>query len=245
MSATNVARLWVSILISGLVVSAGAQTPEPPDSSRTAAALPAPSIRPTSIPSLNVGEIPLAPAAGYRLPRKYPRLDLGAGVRTFNPDLSGLSNAYDGTPSFGLSPMFCWMIELACADVVGLQADAGVIPSNDTREAFQGTAGLVAYLHPFANPALRPCLGAGVAVCSFRAEADDIITVAGETGFYVTAGLEYLLGPDAALNFYSGYCSYPRVSTTYVDYSVSGGQEIDVSLDLSNVTFGLRLKWLR
>jgi hypothetical protein len=110
-------------------------------------------------------------------------------------------------------------------------------------DAVQGMVGLVAYLPVLSSRQLRPSLCAGVALCSMSGKDSETITEAGATGWFGRAGVEYPLGPTAALDLYGAYCAYPRVFTdTFV-----AGQLTRVSLNLSNVVVGLRYKrstWL-
>jgi hypothetical protein len=222
MSRTRVSRYLLVLLIPALLVSARAQVPESPD----------------SLPG--VGAIPLAPAQGYHFPRAYPCLDVGFGLRTFSPDLSGLSQVYGATPSFGLSPVLCGVVEIGCSGTLGIQVNAGRSLGGGSNEGYQGLAGPLLYLHPFSNPGLRPCLSAGVAICSFRGSTTEqsIVTVAGATGFYASAGLEYRLARGRAIAIYAGYCSYPRVSSSYT----GGGQAIDAAVDFSSAIIGIQLE---
>ena len=236
MSRTHAPRYLLALLIPAMIASARGQLPEPADSRG-----PGQTDRPltsslTPDGSAPADTIPLASARGYHFPREYPCLDAGAGLRTFNPDLSGLSGIYDGTPSFNLSPLFCIVIELACSNVISIQLDSGISLASSEYKAAQGIAGPIFYFHPFSNPDLRLWLGTGVAVCSFKGEESGLITGAGANGFCATAGLECPLGQSHALDVYGGYCSYPRVSGTY--------QQSKPSVDFSNVIVGLRLKWL-
>ena len=194
----------------------------------------------TSAPRTREGKIPFAPAQGQPFPRRYPALDLGFGLCTFSPKLSDLSGVYGRTPSFRLNPMLSASVEIAFSRTLGVLGDAGFSLIGGGSSATQGTVGLVAYLPAFSSRQLRPSLGAGVALCSMSGKASETITDAGATGWFGRAGVEYPLGPSAALDLYGGYCAYPRVfSDTFV-----AGQPTRVSLDLSNVVVGLRYKRL-
>jgi hypothetical protein len=204
-----------------MLASAQAQAPATPDS------------------LLSVGAIPLASAEGYNFPRDYPCLDVGVGLHTFSPDLSSLVELYDGVRALGLRPVVCGVVEIACSDALGIQVDAG-----KSLDGFQGMAGLVYYFRPFSNPDLRPCLSAGVTICSFHAREPNIITRAGARGFYARAGFEFRLGRSGAVAFYAGYCSYPRISAIFTPCSAPADQGIDVSVDPSSAIVGFQLKGL-
>ncbi len=186
------------------------------------------------------GEIPFARAPRQPFPERYPTLDGGFGLNTFSPQLSDLSGVYGHTPSFRLSPMFSASVEVAFSRTFGILGDAGISLLGEESSAAQGTLGLVAHLPAFSSRQLRPSLGAGVALCSMSGKESETITDAGATGWFGRAGVEYLLGPSAALELFGAYCAYPRVST---DLYVAG-QPTRVSLDLSNVVVGLRYKQL-
>ena len=192
----------------------------------------------TTPPQTREGKIPFSPERGQPFPRRYPALDLGFGLCTFSPNLSDLSAVYGHTPSFGLNPMFSASVEIAFSRTFGVLGDAGSSLMAAESRAAQGTVGLVAHLPPFSSRQLRPFLGAGVALCSMSGNDSETITDAGATGWFGRAGVEYPLGPSAALDLYGGYYAYPRVSTdTYV-----AGQPTRISFDLSNVVVGLRYK---
>ncbi len=192
----------------------------------------------TPAPQAREGKIPFTPAQGQPFPRRYPALDLGFGLCTFSPKLSDLSEVYGRTPSFRLNPMLSASVEIAFSRTFGVLGDAGFSVVGGESSAEQGTVGLVAYLPALSSRQLRPSLGAGVALCSMSGKASETITDAGATGWFGRAGVEYPLGPTAALDLYGGYCAYPRVFTdTYV-----AGQPTRISLDLSNVIVGLRYK---
>lgn len=190
---------------------------------------------PASDPARPTGAIPLASPAGFRYPEHYPDLLLGLGVRTFGPDFAGLTRVYDRTPSFGLSPILCGLCELALAEFISLQADAGLSIAPGGASGYHALAGL-AGRWPLSS-ALRPCLGAGVTFCAMRAEASDIITLAGSTGAYVTAGFDWLTGTDLVIDLFGGYCFFPEESTEF--------EGIAASIDFSGPIFGARLKWRR
>jgi len=193
-------------------------------------------------PKPREGKIPFSPAQGQPFPRRYPAFDLAFGLCSFSPKLSDLSEVYGRTPSFQLNPMLSASVEIAFSRTLGVLADAG---SSLGADATQGTVGLVAYLPVFSSRQLRPSVATGVALCSMSAKSQTItgeetVTEAGATGWFGRAGVEWPLGPSAALDLYGGYCAYPQVSTdTYV-----AGQPTHVSLDLSNVVVGIRYKWL-
>jgi len=192
----------------------------------------------TPAPQTREGKIPFSPAQGQPFPRRYPALDLGFGLSTFSPKLSDLSGVYGHAPSFRLNPMLSASVEIAFSRTFGVLGDAGSSLMDGESSAAQGTVGLVAYLPAFSSRRLRPSLGAGVALCSMSGRDSETITEAGATGWFGRAGIEYPLGPTAALDLYGGYCAYPSVFTdTFV-----AGQWTRVSLDLSNVVVGLRYK---
>ncbi len=192
----------------------------------------------TPAPQAREGTIPFAPARGQPFPRRYPALDLGFGLRTFSPRLSDLSEVYGHTPSFRLNPMLSASVEVAFSRTFGVLGDAGVSVMSTESSAAQGMVGLVAYFPASSSRQLRPYLGAGLALCSMSGKDSGTITDAGATGWFGRAGVEYPLGPGAALDLFGGYCAYPRVFTdTYL-----AGQPTRISLDLSSVVVGLRYK---
>jgi hypothetical protein len=192
----------------------------------------------TPAPQTREGKIPFSRAQRQPFPRRYPALDLGFGLCSFSPKLSDLSEVYGHTPSFGLNPMLSASVEIALSRTFGVLGDAGFSPTSGENSAAQGTVGLVTYLPAFSSRQLRLSLGAGIALCSMSGKDSETITEAGANGWFGRAGVEYPLGPTAALDLYGGYCAYPRVFT---DASVAG-QWTRVSLDLSNVVVGLRYK---
>jgi hypothetical protein len=243
MTWTRLSRHTLILLFPTMLTSAWAEDPELSSPTRQVNGTGAPSSPAGSDSLVAPGAIPLAPDKGYRWPRAYPRLDVGLGLRTFHPDLSGLAGVYGGTPRFNLSPSACVMVELACSEGIGIQLDAGQVIKGGKDEASQGLAGLVSYLRPFANRDIRPHLGAGVAVCSFHGDGSTYAIDAGATGFYISAGLELQLRRSGALDLYGGYCSYPRVSTTHLEGEGSGNSPVKASVDLSNVILGFRFKY--
>ena len=192
----------------------------------------------TPAPQTREGKIPFSPAQGQPFPRRYPALDLGFGLSTFSPKLSDLSGVYGHAPSFRLNPMLSASVEIAVSRTFGVLGDAGFSLMDGESSAVQGTVGLVTYLPAISSRQLRPSLGAGVALCSMSGRDSETITEAGATGWFGRAGIEYPLGPTAALDLYGGYCAYPRVFTD----AFVAGQLTRVSLDLSNVVVGLRYK---
>jgi len=189
------------------------------------------------------GEIPFARAQGRPFPRQYPALDLGFGLCTFSPNLSGLSEVYGRTPSFGLNPMLSASVEIAFSRNVGALGDAGFSLMGSESDAAQGMVGLVAYLPAFSSRQLRPSFCVGVALCSMSGRESETITDTGATGWFGRAGVEVPLGHSAALDLFGAYCAYQGVHTD----AFVAGQPTRVSLDLSNVVFGLRFKqptWL-
>jgi hypothetical protein len=234
----------LALLLAAMVAPAQAQIPEPPDPGRPGDASLALPNHPPADSLDGTHAVPPASADEYRMPRDYPCLDIGFGLRTFSPDLSGLRNVYGGTPSFGLSPLVSGVVELACTEKFGAQVDAGASFASGDNQAYQGLAGLVYRCHPSSNPDFWLCFGAGVAACSFRGQTSSIITEAGATGYYTSAGLGYPLGRDRTMEIYAGYCSYPRVSTVFPSYAPPETPGIDASVKLSSVIVGLRLKRL-
>jgi hypothetical protein len=237
-------RCLFALLFPAMFAPAQAQLPEPADPGRPGgASLAAPNLPPHGLLD-STRAVPPASADKYRMSRDYPCVDIGFGLRTFSPDLSGLSKVYGGTPSFGLSPIVSGVVELACTENFGAQVDAGASFASGDNQAYQGLAGLEYRCRPSSSPDLRLCFGAGVAVCSFRGESSLIIAEGGATGFYTSAGLGYPLGRDRTMEIYAGYCSYPRVSTVFPSYATPETPGINASVKLSSVIVGLRLKRL-
>jgi hypothetical protein len=136
--------------------------------------------------------------------------------------------------------MFFASGEIAISRTLGVRGDGGSSLLGGVNTAAQGTVGLVAYFPAFSSRQLRPSLCAGIALCSMSGTDGNLVTMAGATGWFGRAGVEYPLGRSAALDLYGGYCAYPRVFTD----SDVGDPPTRASLDLSNVVVGLRYKLL-
>ena len=235
MASKQFSRCLFALLIPAILAAAGSRRAHAQSRSDVAVSNPRPS----------AGRIPLAPSKGYACPRHYPSLDVGLGLRTFAPDMSGLSGVYGGTPRFGFSTLLSGVVEIGVSDLFSFQADAGTTLTSEN-QGYQGLAGIAFSLRSFSNPNLRTRFGAGVAICSFKAEVFHIITEAGATGLYACGGLEYLPLPHTAFEIYGGYTLYPRVSTL-TDLRIGPGpydQVFHASVDFSRVIIGLRFKWL-
>jgi hypothetical protein len=183
--------------------------------------------------------LPLAPSKGYERHRFQPSVNFGLGLRTFDPDLSGFAGLLGATPSIDLSPVTCVFIEFNLSDLISIQADAGTLPGSAGTDGHQGLLGLVAYPRLFPHSRLRPCIGAGVSFCQFDTQYSGFRIHAGTEGWYATAGLEYRVqGPVVQL--YACYSSMERISTIVESDTVE--ERVRVSMDLSSVMFGIRLK---
>lgn len=224
-------------IVSGATRSApGAAPPAAPEAAFSTAA--------PSLPDTlhDPDRIPLASDAGYRLPRDYPALEIGFGLRTWNPDVSGLAPVYGKTPTFPLSPLVCSVVTLSLSDVWAVQADAGTTFTRDRNYAYQGLLGLVVRPSLGSAATLRPFLGAGVTACSFHGEESETASEGGKTGFYAHAGTSFRLSPGSSLEIYAGYCWYSPVTT---EFSIGGAPEerVQLKVELSTLILGARVQW--
>jgi len=187
------------------------------------------------------GRLPLAASGGMRPSRNYPLLlDCGVGLRTFNPDLNGLSEAFGSTPTFSFSPMVTGIIEIAVIEILSVMVEAGISPND---EGFAADAGIVFYVPLPANRDLRPFAGVAMSWCSVGGSYSGLNMTGGARGFTFTIGLEYVAKGVLAFDLFGGYSSFPTVSTTFADYSPP--RSISATLDFSGAAFGLRLKFLQ
>jgi len=162
-------------------------------------------------------------------------IELGIGLRTFNPDLSGLASAFEHTPSSVLTVVVSALIEADISKVGGIQLDAGPLLSTAGLSGCQGLLGVILYPPLLIRPAHRVFLNGGMSAASFSYEKSDLIAKAGHSGWYAGAGWERRLGRDREVQFYGAYSSAPRVSK-----NSSGGS---AWVDVSSVMVGARIKW--
>ncbi len=192
--------------------------------------------------STGYGTLPLAPAERYPYPRYFPALDFGIGLRTYDPDLSGLTGVFGKVPSLGLSPFVSAITEIALTEAFALQLEGGMSVGGE--EAFQGSIGGIYYVPLTSSKKVRAFLEAAILLCSFNARQSGIIVEGGGAGASVTAGLQLLLGTSMAVDIYAGYSALPEVNTQFTDYS-STSTGIPASVDMSSAMFGLRIKFLQ
>jgi len=185
-----------------------------------------------------VGAIPLAADPGYPRMRRYPTFDLGIGIRSFGPDLSGMSGVFLSLPSV-TNPLLTFSFEVAISEVFALLADGAHTASEP--EVGEGLIGAIYYVQPFEDHDVRPYISAGIAICSIEIRSGPYAD-AGATGFFGNVGLEFRAFP-VALDVYAGYHGFPTVSTTWID-PYAAGTPVGASLNLSSFVFGLRLKIL-
>jgi hypothetical protein len=185
--------------------------------------------------------LPLAPAEGYSYPRYFPSLDLGIGLHTYAPDLSGLSKVFGKTPSLGISPLVTGIAELAIAEAFAIQIEGGL--SMRKGKAYQGALGGAYYIPLGSSGEVHAFLGAAILICSLGAEQSGIRVEGGGAGFSGTAGVEIMLGTTAATDIYAGFCSLPEVATSFNDWvSPTQRTSVPASIKLSSLVFGLRIK---
>ena len=215
----------------------------PPLWSATAAAVQLRTPKPPGFPK-NVGTLPLAPAEGYPYPRYFPAIHIGLGMRTFNPDFSGLAAALQKTPSLGVSPLMTGLVEIAIIEAISIQAEGGV--SIGGEESFQGSIGAVYYLPLNSTRSVRLFAGAAFFGWNFSALLSGIRVDGGQSGFCGTAGVEIHVNQAAAVDLYGGYCPLPTVSTIFYDYqrSPQSAQAVPASVKFSSLLLGLRISSL-
>ncbi len=188
--------------------------------------------------------LPLAPAEGYPYPRYFPSLDLGIGLHTYAPDLSGLSKVFGKTPSLGISPLVFGIAELALAEAFAIQIEGGL--SIGGQNSYQGSLGGAYYIPLGSSREVHAFLGAAILICSLSAEQSGIRVEGGGAGFSGTAGVEIKLGTTAATDFYAGFCSLPEIATSFDDWvSPTQRTSVPASIKLSSLLFGLRIKFIQ
>ncbi len=192
-------------------------------------------------------KLPLAQAEGYPYPRYFPALDFGIGLRTYGPDLSGLSGVFGKTPSLGISPMVSGVAEIALSEMFAMQCEAALSIGGES--AAQANLGGVYFISLVPSRTVKAFLGAAIVFFSMDSKASGLIVEAGGTGFSGTIGVQLQLGQSGAMDVYGGYCSLPDVATEFSEYkSPTQGtppQEVKtpVSVKLSSPIFGLRFKF--
>jgi hypothetical protein len=187
------------------------------------------------------GPLPLSPSHLLYRERAYPfLLDFGVGIRTFSPDLDGLSQVFQGTPSFSYSPLVTAHVELAVVEMFSVQAEAGTSTSSD---GFTASVGFVFYVPIPTLRSLRPFIGAALEWCTVSGSYSGFDMAAGARGYSVTAGLEFLTKGVVGMDLLCGYAFFSPVSTTISDYTLA--HPATATIDFSGPTFGLRLKFLQ
>jgi hypothetical protein len=194
--------------------------------------------------------LPFAPAIDHHMPRYYPSLALGIGLRTLSPDLSGLTAA-TGTPAISEGILLDFLPELLVTREIGVQVDLGF----GRGPTYTSGATIVLYAHPFENPDLRPFLELG-GVWTFITGDLGSGPQNGHMGYFGTAGggvragagIEYLSaeGPGIALDV--SYEHIARKSDLFYDWGdwTGSGESyrvVPVSVDLSSFRFGIRVKF--
>lgn len=194
--------------------------------------------------------LPLAPAIDHHMPRYYPSLALGIGLRTLSPDLSGLTAA-TGTPAISEGILLDFLPELLVTREIGVQVDLGF----GRGPTYTSGATIVLYAHPFNYPDLRPFLELGGAWTFITGDLGSG-PQNGPMGYFRTAGggvragagIEYLSaeGPGIALDV--SYEHIARKSDLFYDWGdwTGSGESyrvVPVSVDLSSFRFGIRVKF--
>ena len=200
---------------------------------------------PARIVALAEDTLPLARAPGIELPPRYPALALGIGFRTISPNLSGLKNGPIGPPTVSVSPLLNFAPELLVSRDIGIQLDVAYT----TGECLTAGAAVVFYTLPFDASAPRPYLELGGAWTYIHTG----LPATGDPAAYFKAvsgglrggvGLEIGAGPGAAFDLDVSYELMTRKAATFQDYWWGGSQQsIPVSIDLSSIRFGIRMKF--
>jgi hypothetical protein len=195
--------------------------------------------------------LPLAWAPGLKMPRRYPHIAVAVGLRTISPDLSGLRGGAIGSNKVFISPLFNIVTELVVTEEIGIQVDWG----HSSFEYNTAGATLVFYTHPFDDPEVRPFLEAGGVWTSVHTglsgAGDPVIYMqAASGGVRAGIGVEYIPDNSVVVVLDVSYEYVAKKSDAFVDYSFySGGQYstipivTPVSVDLSSVRFGIRIKF--
>ena len=191
--------------------------------------------------------LPLARAPGFEPPPRFPALALAIGYRTISPNLSGLKNGPIGPPKVSLSPLFNIVPELLVSRDIGIQLDVAYT----TGECLTAGAAVVLYAHPFDSPVLRPYFEIGgtwtYIHTGLPATGDPAVyfkAVAG--GVRGGVGMELGGGKWLAFALDVSYELMTKKTATFQDYwwGSASQQSIPVSIDLSSIRFGLRMKFL-
>jgi hypothetical protein len=194
--------------------------------------------------------LPLAPVIDQHMPRYYPSLALGIGLRTISPDLSGLTAA-TGTPAISEGILLDFLPELLVTGEIGVQVDLGF----GRGPTYTSGATIVLYAHPFENPDLRPFLELG-GVWTFITGDLGPGPQNGHMGYFRTAGggvragagIEIISGEGVGIALDVSYEHIARKSDVFYDWGYWPGsgdsyRVVPVSVDLSSFRFSIRVKF--
>jgi hypothetical protein len=184
--------------------------------------------------------LPLARVSGLHMPRYYPSFAIAFGMRTIAPDLSGLAPATGVAPRMDISPVFDIVPEFLITEEIGLQADAGISPGDKCHTA---SLAIVLYAHPFGDPGLRPFLEGGYLWTSMGGSASGLDFSAGGGGFRLGGGIEFQLGSVVGIALDVCYVWIGRKPTVFTDWVDGAEVGTPVSVDLSTLQFGIRIKF--
>ncbi len=186
------------------------------------------------------GFLPLAPDPGYPRLRHFPAFDIALGIRSSSPDMSGLSNVYNGDPG-EQSAQLGLGVEISLSEAVGIQVE-GAWTIGDQLVA-DGWLGVAYYFAPFEDRNLRPYIAAGAALTSIEIRKG-IYTDAGGAGIGVLAGIEYIVELAVAFDLYGGYKFLPDVTGSFTE-AYGSRVSIPASISLRGPVVGVRIKALQ
>jgi len=184
--------------------------------------------------------LPLARISGLHMPRYYPCVAFAFGIRSYAPDFSGLASATGSVPRMDISPIIQVLPEVLLTEEIGIQADAGISPGD---KCYFSAISLVLYAHPFGDPGWRPFIEGGYVWTSMGGDLGGIDFTAGGGGLRLGAGIEFLLGSTAGIVLDVCYDHLAKKSSFFSDWMNQGEPAAPVSLDLSSIQFGIRLKF--
>jgi hypothetical protein len=194
--------------------------------------------------------LPLASEFGVHIPRYYPSLAFGIGLRTLSPDLSGLTAA-TGTPATSTSILLDFLPELLVTEEIGVQIDLGF----GEGPTYTSGVTMVLYTHPFDDPDLRPFLELGGVWTNMTGGLGSgpqngpyvYFRTAGG-GVRAGAGIEIISDEGVGIALDVSYEHIARKSDVFNDWGYWPGsgysyRVVPVSVDLSSFRFGIRLKF--
>lgn len=195
--------------------------------------------------------LPLARVSGLHMPRYYPCLAFAFGMRSFAPDLSGLAPATGKAPRMDISPVIDIVPEFLITEEIGIQADAGISPGD---KCYTASLSLVLYAHPFEDPGWRPFLEGGYFQSSIGGSvsghdvsvggsASGVDFSMGGGGLRLGAGIEFHLGSTVGIVLDVCYENTGRISAVFTDWQEGQQVNVPVSVDLSSLQFGVRIKF--